>query len=68
MSRLIFLFFFVGIMYKMRESKCGCGMKCEDGSMGKCVARRKLPDRFTKKGKKVSAKHIPRAVIRPKFY
>jgi len=52
----------------MRESKCGCGQKCENGSMGKCVTRRKLPDRFTKKGKKVSAKHIPRAVIRPKFY
>jgi hypothetical protein len=53
---------------KMRESKCGCGQKCENGSMGKCTTRRKLPDRFTKKGKKVSAKHIPRAVIRPKFY
>jgi hypothetical protein len=53
---------------KMRESKCACGQKCEHGSMGKCTARRALPARFTKKGKKVQAKHIPRAVLRPKLY
>lgn len=53
----------------MRESKCACGQKCDHGKAGACTARRKLPDRFTKKkGKKTQAKHIPRAVLRHKLY
>jgi len=53
--------------YKMPE-KCACGQKCEHGKTGACTARRTLPARFTKKGKKPKAKHIPRAVLRPKLY
>ncbi len=47
--------------------KCACGQKCDHGKAGACTTRRKLPERFTKKGKK-KAKHIPRAVGKPKFY
>lgn len=53
--------------YKMPE-KCACGQKCEHGKIGACTARRTLPARFTKKGKKPKAKHIPRAMARPKMY